>query len=264
MQFTDSAARKYTAWWEIDSRDHTGLMIGTDFHAPHHSALWCNRLLGVAQHYGICTLLIAGDGLDMAAFSSWGADPEQSWTQEMSHAAQWLWVIYHSFDRVLWLRGNHEDRLARATNWQLSAGQLTDAILTHKAREMGEAFTFEPERMQFSPYPQCTIDGEWLVVHPRSYSRIRGRIANQIAMIRQKHVIAAHSHLANKGWSDDGRHITIDTGGMFDEDLIQYRSMSVTTHPAWNHGFVAYREGNAVLFSDTPYTDWSVLQEDAA
>lgn len=254
--FTPSTTRCFMDAWSLDSREVGGVSIATDYHAPNHSALWCNRLLAVARRYKLTTHILAGDGLDMSAFSSWGADPEQSWTAEMDAAAEWLWVLYHSFQRVFWLRGNHEDRLARTTNWQLQASQFIDAVLMRRARVLGVRFSFDPERLQLSNYPYCTIDGEWLIVHPKSYSRIPGRVANQIAMIRRCHVVAAHSHRANWGWADDGEHVTIDTGGMFDEKHIQYRAFAVTTHPAWQHGFVAYRDGVAALMSDAPYTDW--------
>lgn len=254
--FTESPARRFCDYWNLDSRDHGGFVIATDFHAPAHSALWCNRMVAVAKKHGLKSVIVAGDGLDMRAFSSWGSDPECSWSQEMDGAAEWLWALYHSFTHVLWLRGNHEDRLARQTDWQLQASRFIDAILTHRARMLDQRFTFNPERLTFSNYPHCSIDEEWMVVHPRSYSRIPLRIANQIALIRGVHVIAAHSHRAGWGWADDGKHVIIDTGGMFDERCIQYRAMAVTTHPAWQHGFVAYKNGTAALFSDPPFTDW--------
>ncbi len=261
MRFTPSNARRYSDHWSLDSRITGGITIGTDYHAPAHSSLWCNRQLAVARKYGLKTLIIAGDGLDMNAFSSWGADPEESWSAEMDEAAAWLWTIYHSYERIYWLRGNHEDRLARRTDWQLTAARFIDAVLAHHARTLGTGLDFDPERLQFSNYPWLEIDEKWLVVHPSSYSRIPGRIANQLALIRRRHVIAAHSHRANWGWCDDGEHVTIDTGGMFDEDLIRYRAMAMTTHPAWQHGFVAYKGGTAVLFSDEPYTDWSLYDD---
>jgi hypothetical protein len=264
LRVSASRVPRFIDHLQLDSAQDGGYAIACDFHAPCHSALWTNRLLTVCERYRLESLILAGDGLDMSAFSHWGADVNLPWSEEMEAAGEWLWVIYQSFRRVYWLTGNHEARPTRLTAGQLPPIDLVDAVLTHHARDTGQEFKFFPGRIAFSIYSHCYVDDEWMVVHPKSYSRIPGRIANQLALIHGKHVVAAHSHRANWGWADDGKHVIVDTGGMFDEELVRYRHLQVTTHPAWNHGFVVYRDGHAALFTDSPYTDWRLFETEKA
>lgn len=258
LEFIENTMPVYNGEYHIDSRD--GIIIANDFHAPYHSVKWCNRLLKIAKLYKIKQLLIAGDGLDMHSFSGWGADPDMSWNEEMSCAAEWLWVLYNSFDKIYWTRGNHEDRLARATNWQMSADNVIDSILCKYARENSVNFKYDCDKIEYSVYPFSYVDEDWMIVHPKTYSRIPNRVSSQLALTHKKHVIMAHSHRACWGWADDREHIVIDSGGMFDESKCQYRHLSITTHGGWNNGFVVYRNNYAVLFGEYPFTDWRVYE----
>jgi hypothetical protein len=256
MTMPVSPMRSFNDFWKLEGED--GFIIAGDAHAPFYSAKWCNRGINVARKFGIKKLLIAGDGLDMHSFSGWGADPKLNWEDESKAAAAWLWVLYHSFEKIYWLRGNHEDRISRKTDWQVSAIDPIRSLLLKHADEIGEPFLYDPGKIKVSGYPKCIVDNEWEVVHPKAYSKLPLRVANSIALKRNMNVIVAHSHHAAQGFSDDGRHVIIDSGGWFDEDLIEYVSKSETTHPNWQPGFVVYKNGCAQLMAREPFTDWSV------
>lgn len=250
--------KSYTDYWQLTSR--SGYMIATDFHAPFYSQLWFDRMLQVAKMRGLTELIIPGDGLDMHAFSGWGADPECPWSKELIGSANFLWVLYHSFERIYWTKGNHEARLGRTTDNQLGFDGIMNSILCKYSQLNGLPFEFKPERMITSPYTHLIIDDEWLVVHPASYRMLPLSVANRMAMVENKHVISAHSHKANKGHADNGR-VIIDTGGMFNEDLIDYRHMRMTVHGKWANGFVVYQGGVADLYSDYPFTNWDRIDK---
>ena len=250
LEFVENDLPRYDTW-----PHRTGPhIIAADPHVPCHSTLWCNRLLSVARATGIKSLILAGDVLDMASFSAWGADPDISWSTEMDLAAEWLWVIYHNFDDVLWIGGNHEgNRIARITARQMKFPDLVWSILCRYAENHNVMVLVDPHRIKASAFPACLLDTDWLVTHPKSYSRIPLRVANQLALIQQKNVVAAHSHFGGQGQADNGLTI-IDSGGLFDESKIRYRWENVTTHRKWSNGFVVYAGGYAEFFG--PTMDW--------
>lgn len=245
--------KRYTDYWQFTSR--SGYMIATDFHAPFYSQIWFERMLKVAKLRGLTEIIIPGDGLDMHAFSGWGGDPECPWSKELLGAANFLWGLYQSFDRIWYMSGNHEARLARLTDGQMTYSGVLDGILCEYARRSGLTFEFDPGKLTWSQYTHAIVDDEWLIVHPASYRTLPLSVANRLALVQNKHVISAHSHKANKGHADNGR-IIIDTGGMFDEELIDYRAMRQTVHAKWANGFVVYQGGVADLYADFPYTNW--------
>jgi hypothetical protein len=217
-------------------------------------------MLSVARKFQIPKLIIAGDGLDMTSFSNFGSDPALSWDEEMEWAAEWLWILYHAFDKIVWFRGNHCDRLARATNWQLKATRLIPALLCTYADMHKLSFNYDPDKLTLSNYPFCYLDDEWMIVHPKSYSRIPMRVGSQLALIHDRHIMGAHSHRSGITWADDGKHLVVELGCMADFEKIQYRHMSVTTHGEWQNAFVLYGNGHPVLFGDEPLTNWSLFE----
>lgn len=237
------------------------MMIGSDAHAPMYSAEWMNRFLTVARKYDIPQALFAGDVFDLLAFSSWESCPEMPWNEEMIFAAHFLWVIYHSFPKIYIAPANHERRISRATNGQLSATELIDSILCGYARYHGKSFHYQPERVEVSKYSYSMLDDKWLICHPVHTSVNQLTVANDLAMRYGKHVIAAHSHQFGMGYSRCGRYALIDSGGLFDERYMLWRYKDVSKARAWHNGFVVYRDGIAHAFGPEPFTDWSMYDE---
>ena len=238
-------------------------IITCDWHAPFYSELWAYRLLEVSRRSGIRKLIIAGDGLDLASLSHWGADPEMSFEQEMGYAADWLWTLYHWFDEIYYTRGNHSDRIARVTNWQVRATTIIDSLLSRKARDVQQPFQFDPQKLVVSNFPYLTIADKVFVCHPTSYSRLPLTIGRQLAVIHDMHVIGAHSHFQGHTKALNGKYV-FDCGGMFDETMIRYRYESITTHGPWSNGFLIYCDGYITELGEEPQTDWREIDASIA
>lgn len=231
--------------------------ITGDSHSPFYSEKWWNRLIEHCEQEQIRELIVAGDGLDMHAFSPWGADPKLSWDTEAKATAKWLWQLYHHFDKIWWTTGNHEDRLCRKTDWQMTANTIIAGLLSRYADDHNKPYEYEPKRINWSGYRYCTIGGKWRITHPKNYSKLPLKVANELALKHTQHVICAHGHHAAKGWAENGRNVIIDLGGMFDESSVEYYSKSDTTHPAWNPGYVLYDNGCAELYCNEPFSRWA-------
>jgi hypothetical protein len=249
---TRSAMPRYNQHWKLSG----DFIIAGDFHAPCYSKIWCDRILALSERFGIKRLIVGGDGLDMGAFSGWGPNVDVPWEKESLITAGWLWKLYHHFDEIWWLRGNHCKRVRRKTDGQIGFQDLLPSILCRYATHTNQVFTFDPARLRMSDYPFCEIDGEWRVVHPKQYSKIPLRIPNSLALKYRKHIISLHGHHAAKGWCDDGKHIVIECGGVFDEETVQYVMTEMTNHPAWNPGFAIYQDGCAELYCSEPWAKW--------
>jgi hypothetical protein len=236
-------------------------LIISDVHAPFHSQLWFNRLMKVKDKTGIGKLTIVGDGLDMHSFSGWGGDPAQPWSDESRLASDFVWRVYTEFDEITWIKGNYCDRISRKTDWQMSAEDPINAILLKYAAKKKITFTYDPDKLKFSSYPYAWLDDDWMLVHPRSYSRNPMTVARTLALKYQKHIIAAHGHMCGQCYALDGKHVAIDSGGLMDMNKVSYVNLSITTHPCWNNGFIVYRDGVADLLQEFPLTNWKRLYD---
>jgi len=239
-------------------------LIATDFHAPLQSTLWCNRLITLRDMYNVRRVILGGDTFNFDAFSSWCDEEDLTWPEEMTWAADWLWTMYHAFDEIVWVRGNHCQRLTRATNGKLRASDLIDSILCNHARYIGQEFLFNPKRLRFTDYPYLYLDDDWMVIHPSNHSVYTVAVANELAVKHQRHIIASHSHRAGTGWSKCGRYVLIDSGGMGDWMKIRHMAFDAGKAPRWANGCVVYTGGYAQLFSDEPYTCWKAIEHEAA
>jgi len=221
-------------------------LITVDYHSPYHSILWHNRSLAVAKKMKLKHLIIGGDLLDFGCASSYYADHIPSLEDEADANRDLIKSLIKSFDTITLIKGNHEDRLGRATNGIITARWLLE-LWGKDAMESG--------RMQYSTYDKLHIGEKWIVVHPKSYNRVSCQVAKQLAAKWQRNIINAHGHFVGYGYDVSGRNLAIDLGGIFDVDKIEYLNMKSTTHPAWNNGFGALKDGHFYLFDNN--TDWS-------
>ncbi|RMD64499.1 hypothetical protein D6833_04345, partial [Candidatus Parcubacteria bacterium] len=169
------------------------LIVG-DVHVPATDYDFAGLVTLVALHEmeeGQRNLLVAGDMLNADSFSRY----EQfvtppTFSQELKAAraliSEWLEV----FDRVVFLIGNHERRFIKKLEGAL---ETTDfyAMLTGNPKAT------------FSAFGWCVIDtptGRWRVTHPRNYSVNQLRVASDLAIKFQQHIIAHHEHHFGIGW----------------------------------------------------------------
>jgi len=222
-------------------------IVFCDFHSPYYSEHWFNRGLAVADAMGIKDCIIAGDLVDLDFIKSWPNDriEEQSTLDSESRATEPVFKALDYFDNITLIKGNHENRVNRATDGKIQARHLFE-IMGQRVWE---------EKFTYSVYDKLFIGDKWMIVHPRSYSQISASVAVRLAEKFHRHILNAHGHFFAMRYDRSGQYVALDLGGMFDPEKIGYINLKTTTHPAWNPGFVVITEDNKLhIFHE--HVDW--------
>lgn len=193
-------------------------------------------------------LLIAGDLFNMDKFSHYPhISVPPSWLEERASAEKLLSTWLKTFDELRWFVGNHERRLQRLMVEVLETTDLLSVIIAN------------PDKAKFSNFSYCYIDSggeEYLVVHPRNYSRNQLTVARMLSEKTGRHVISFHEHHASMGWDHSGKLLIINGGSLINPAQVAYMSLDLSTVPVSKPGFVMLRGGVPTLFGPPPMTDW--------
>ncbi len=218
------------------------VVIG-DVHLPTTDFAFAETMLEIAARQGIKRLLIGGDLLNVDAYSRFAhMIPPPTFAEEHAVAVRFVERLQAYFDEIVWMMGNHEARLLKANNGNITAGMLGSMISAARGK------------MRTTPYAYATVrsgNAVWRVTHQRSYSRIPGRVANRLAMKHECNVISMHQHHISVQMSENGRWVCIDGGGLFDDRKMPYVRLVDSTMPRMARGFVLLLDGTAHLI--TPY-----------
>lgn len=233
--------------YESDTLDMDNYAIWCDQHSPFHSEMWINRGLHIANLFGIKKLINIGDAFDCDFARKWITGGRKNVDEEIFHSDPVV-KAFDYFDEVYLVKGNHESRIER----------MTDNLL--KSKHLMGIFGIEIAKKKFklSNYDKVFIgpggkEG-WLLVHPSSYSQIKGSVARRLAEKFHRNVINTHGHFVNFEYDRSGNFQVYDLGGMFDVKKVAYINLRTTTHPTWNNGFGILR--NEKFWHFTNATDW--------
>lgn len=153
--------------------------------------------------------------------------------------------VYNQF----YIEGNHDNKLNRETDGQVHLGM----------------FFQDMPNFTFSRYPFAFINtsrGLVRVTHPKQFSENAIDLGRKLIskMPIPSHLIMAHTHQGQRGWSKNGVHEIIALGCMRDPLKTQYKNIVDNTYGEWQPGFAMMKNG---YFYQLNYfsTDWkSVLK----
>jgi len=225
-------------------------MVSCDYHGPYYSELYINRLLILAEKFGIKTNIIVGDTFDMdfakyalyRQMKRWGEQDSRLDT-EVEKCRPMIRALNY-FDKNYLIAGNHEARIDRMTQGKIGISHLLQVF-------WGDGYK---EKVKFTVYDKLRIGDDFLVVHPASYSQISGSVAVRLAEKYHRHVLNAHGHFIALRFDRSGQYMGIDLGGMFNKEKVEYINKKTTTHPLWNNGFGMIYNGKFYHFHDE--SDW--------
>jgi hypothetical protein len=222
--------------------------ISADWHIPLYDPAYVNSFIEAARERECRTLIAAGDFFNFDALSSY--DPKQAEAGlegELGEGAAVMRVLLESFDRIVYLWGNHDARLHRALGFAI---QFKEAMKLVFGNLGSEAL----DRIEFSNLDHCWVkqnDGrDWYICHPANYTRIPLSTARVLAAKLNANVITAHSHHCAVGYATDGEKVVAEIGGLFDRTKTAYLQRT-TTFPTWAQGFAILENGQPMLI-DSP------------
>jgi predicted phosphodiesterase len=236
-------------------------LVLSDIHFP--TTRW--SLLDLALKFGVKHMkrgkrrvLLLGDVVNFDAVST---HPHVTkpfpLSAELDMAADFLQELLKAYDQIVYVMGNHEDRLLKALSGAIYDHHFT-TLLTRglKSTKLTAALTTKARIRSAGVLWHCT--------HQRNYSILKNRVAAELALKVQANVVSAHQHHVSVGRDKFNRYTTIDCGGLFDQRYMAYAERTDSTAPTMCNGFVFIRSGTGHLL--TPYpslTDWSLWQMEA-
>jgi hypothetical protein len=231
----------------IVESDKNPVGIAADFHLPLFSPEWFNRMLDWHTQNGVKMLLTLGDFLNLDALSNYyPKQRDAGYDTERKTARATLGLLLRVYETVVLIKGNHDARLVKRSNYALDFVQAMDAY-----------FEGVPgiERAQFSNFDHLLVTDlsaphesspDWWMGHAKSYSRTPLGQAIKLADINRMNTITAHSHHLARGYSSNGEFVVAEIGGLFDRHRTEYLA-SASVYPHWTNGYGMLRNGRLQL-----------------
>lgn len=260
-QFPEPLGKTYDDFITLKS-DRT-IILG-DAEIPNHDPEIFELAYALAQKFNITDLILNGDFMSLDCFSTWArtAVYKLAFDDELESAEESLRTFLNHFQRIVWSTGNHERRLAYRVEGQFTIGKFLEKF--SKGLTISEyAYCILENGTRPSPTdPSKTEPNRTMVVHPKNYSRIPLSTARELAAIYHMNIIAGHNHHQAQGYDRSGKYYIIDGGCCRDPKLTRYKSVEVTTHPAWNGGFTLVLQGQPYLINKKNGEFWKNLRVD--
>lgn len=270
--------------WDKPLVSEGDAVILTDVEAPFQHSEFINRVLDLADAWGIQTLHLGGDLLHYDNLSAWGSE----WTEDREDIfdlvmeivqnyvtnkkkdevvklledkgmtnqgglsgelaeARKVFRSFNSFKEIYVEFGNHDDRYLRALNLALSPKEFLHQLDRDK-----------DERWKIAPYYYAMIEtekGTFRITHPRGAAQ---KTAVDLAIQFHQHVIMGHSHRWNISRDPSGKFWAIQQGHCVDEDRLAYVKQRDAKRDAHVLGATIIRGGYPFVLS--PESPWDLLK----
>lgn len=200
-------------------------IIGFDLHTPYHDHKLLEKLIQVKHSLGINTLILGGDITEFKSlFFKDGQDAEFSWTEEMKHTKNLMKKLTDVFETVYWIKGNHDNRLAKLLNSNKQMMEVYEMILDFPNLKMLDTY-------------YCEVN-EWLLInHPTRCRKNKTSFIEELSNRYRKSVVQGHSHRFAFAVSDSGHDVLGEGLHLTEPDLHEYKSRELGTHSEWVGGF---------------------------
>jgi hypothetical protein len=220
----------------------------SDFHCPMQDERWVERLAKVGYHLEIPTLIVGGDVADFDSISAHGSDIEQhDINTAVEVAGQVIRYLKGVFERIVLLPGNHDRRLAKKLDKNLS----WENVVRMMVGNMDGIMATDDDYVLVGDKPGFSCG------HPRHFSAKPTGGLHSVALYRQRNVIAAHNHVQGLAIVNN-QYVTIDPGCMCRAEATPYymRSNGLSKFQEWTPGFVTVEDNIPTLFGEF-ITRWS-------
>lgn len=264
-------------------RSEGDAVVLTDVEAPFQHSEFINRVLDLADAWGVQDIHMAGDLLHYDNLSKWGSE----WTEdkesmadaileimdmvkpkerdkaralleargilqddglsgELSEARK-VFASISSFKNIYVALGNHDDRYLRAIDKALSPSELLHQLDRHNDK-----------RWKIAQYYYTLIDteqGQFRAEHPRGSGK---NAAVDLAIQYHCHIIMGHSHRWAVNRDPSGKYWAIQTGHCVDETRLKYVQQRSAKRDAHVLGATIVRGGFPFVLC--PETPWEIMK----
>lgn len=261
-------------------------LVLPDLEMPFHNAEFINKVLWLAEKWGIKQCILAGDVLHFDSLTGW--DP--SWhnenrggitaeaEKELMKEAEKLPAKYREqFIQKIAEVGIKTEQDGLTTELDIARRELRSIsklftevhflLGNHEGRYLRALETaispkellrnLEQMTWKIAPYYFSYLDtvrGRYQIEHPKGSAE---GTAQQLASKFHAHIIMGHSHLLDFSWDISGKFYAIHAGHCVDESRLPYASQRHTTKREHKPGAVIVKDGYPYLLHDG--IDWKFL-----
>ena len=269
--------------WTSPLQTQGDAVVLSDVEAPYQNSEFINRVLDLADTWGVKTLHLAGDLLHHSSLSAWGSE----WTQQQEEVAEKILDFIQSlkgksrdegikvleesglvkdggysgeigearkvfrsmssFKEIVVDLGNHDDRLLRTLNQAVNPVELLHQMDVDK-----------DSRWKIAPYYYSLVETEqgiFRVTHPRGAAQ---STAIALSVQFHQHIIMGHSHRWAINRDPSGKFWAIQTGCCVDERRLAYVMQRDAKRDAHILGATIIRGGYPFVLS--PESPWDLLK----
>lgn len=235
---------------------HGDTIVTGDLHVPTTDWALLELLAKFAEKHlpaGKRNAMLVGDLLNLDMLSKYESIIHSySLKTELAYAEAVIDYLFTVLDSAIFTLGNHDVRFLKKLDGALDATtfgkMLSKHIYTGKLR-----ISVKSQAMVIS-------GGQaWRVTHQRNYSKIKGRVASDIAIKHQTNTVTHHEHHVALTRDTYNRYTVVNNGMLGDYEKMGYVMLTDSTSGVMCSGFTFIRNGVANLL--TPYptmTDWSL------
>lgn len=164
------------------------VMIINDVHIPYQNEKLIEE---IAKHSDIDYLVIGGDLIDCESCSSFPMLDRPTLEEELMEAHSFIEEVSDIIDgQIICIKGNHSERLEKEI-MKMQEKNLQKFLNPRLLSMLSEGFSFyqHNEKITFEPIENFTYIDKWyaklfdnmVICHPKSFSNVPGRIAEQCA-----------------------------------------------------------------------------------
>jgi predicted phosphodiesterase len=213
------------------------LVLG-DIEVPEHDVQTLEQALAISDKFNLDTLIINGDFIALDSFSTWVRSMvyKLAFKDELEPAIEILKIFLSHFDRIFLNTGNHERRLAKRVDGELTIGDFFKHLTG----------------VSYSEYAFCYLHSggkEILVCHQDNYSKRPLQVASDIAAVKHTNVICGHTHILSQSRDRSGKYFIVDGGSGRNPERTMYKAILTNTFPEWQLGFVMVINGVPLLIN---------------
>ena len=222
----------------------------SDWEVPDHDDQLFDFAKRVGRIYGIDTLILGGDMLasDQPGLTTHDATWEtrqESYEDNVATLRKLVKDLSEVYTKRYAIEGNHDRRVSKITKGAVWYGMFMN--------DLG----VECSRFPFLWCNTKTNRGLVRFTHPEPFSE------NAIGMGRtlidksriKSHIVMAHTHQGQRGWSKDGQWEVVAAGCMRSPHKTQYKNIVDNKYGEWQPGFVMMLNGYFYLMN-LYSTDW--------
>jgi hypothetical protein len=225
----------YDDYWKLPWNE---FIVGADAHAPYFDEKIVNKMIQVAQHYGIKNFLHGGDYFNQDQFSTWwvAKDDLVKFSHELTAAKKLGNVLTNNFKDCRFFIGSHDARL-----WRLMSDKGKDTGYDDVWEQL------ENKGIKTSSYRYAEVNTEWRINHPKNVVRVGGLPAIRMSAKFERSVIFGHGHWQGFVWGPSGKHILAAPGCLCNPKKFAYKCNWDTSHDEWVPGFALILEKTKMI-----------------